>query len=69
MTEFRRVLFRSGRLIIDKLVEQLSHCNIILYTHPQTVKFYQRLGFSLMKTGLVRYGDDHLEAMREMGFV
>lgn len=58
-----------GRLIIDKLVEQLSHCNIILYTHPQTVKFYQRLGFSLMKTGLVRYGDDHLEAMREMGFV
>ena len=58
-----------GRLIIEKLVAQVKHCNIILYTHPQTVQFYQRLGFSLMKTGLVRYGDDDFEAMQKMGFV
>lgn len=58
-----------GRLIIEKLVDQVKHCNIILYTHPQTVQFYQQLGFSLMKTGLVLYGDDHHAAMREMGFI
>lgn len=58
-----------GRLIIDKLVEQIKHCNIILYTHPQTIKLYQHIGFHLMKTGLVRYGSDQHEIMKSMGFI
>lgn len=44
-----------GRLIVDKLIEQVKNCNIILYTHPQTVEFYKNLGFDLMKTGMAIY--------------
>ncbi|MFQ1016381.1 GNAT family N-acetyltransferase [Gilliamella sp. BG7] len=58
-----------GRLIVDKLVEQVTQCNIILYTHPQTVEFYKNLGFEVMKTGMVRYQSDHLTEMRNMGFI
>lgn len=58
-----------GRLIVEKLVEQVKHCNIILYTHPQTVEFYQRLGFDLMKTGMARYQPEHLVEMKDMGFI
>lgn len=58
-----------GRLIVDKLVEKVKHCNIILYTHPQTVEFYKNLGFDLMKTGMARYQVDHLSEMRDMGFI
>lgn len=58
-----------GRLIMEKLVEQVKQCNIILYTHPQTVKFYQHLGFNLMKTGMARYQLDHIEEMKNMGFI
>lgn len=58
-----------GRLIVDKLVEKVKHCNIILYTHPQTVEFYKNLGFELMKTGMARYQADHISEMRNMGFI
>ncbi|MWP49729.1 MULTISPECIES: GNAT family N-acetyltransferase [unclassified Gilliamella] len=58
-----------GRLIVDKLVEQIIQCNIILYTHPQTVEFYKNLGFEVMKTGMVRYQSDALTEMRNMGFI
>lgn len=58
-----------GRLIVDKLVAKVKHCNIILYTHPQTVEFYKNLGFDLMKTGMARYQVDHLSEMRDMGFI
>lgn len=58
-----------GRLIVEKLVEQVRHCNIILYTHPQTVEFYKNLGFDLMKTGMARYQADHRIEMKNMGFI
>lgn len=58
-----------GRLIVDKLVAKVKHCNIILYTHPQTIEFYKNLGFDLMKTGMARYQVDHLSEMRDMGFI
>lgn len=58
-----------GRLIVDKLIEQVKDCNIILYTHPQTVEFYKNLGFDLMKTGMAIYQKDHRQQMKEMGFI
>ena len=60
---------KYGRLIVEKLVEQVKHCNIILYTHPQTVEFYRNLGFDLMKTGMARYQADHRTEMKNMGFI
>ncbi|MDF7676580.1 GNAT family N-acetyltransferase [Neisseriaceae bacterium ESL0693] len=58
-----------GRLIVESLVKQVSGCNIILYTHPQTLEFYKNLGFSVMKTGLVRYAHEETSAMKNMGFI
>lgn len=58
-----------GNIIVETLVEQVKQCNIILYTHPQTVKFYQQLGFDLMKTGMARYQPDHVIEMKNMGFI
>lgn len=58
-----------GRLIVDKLVDKVKQCNIILYTHPQTVEFYKNLGFEVMKTGMARYQADHITDMRNMGFI
>ncbi|MCX8575208.1 MULTISPECIES: GNAT family N-acetyltransferase [unclassified Gilliamella] len=58
-----------GRLIVEKLVEQVKHCNIILYTHPQTIEFYKNMGFDLMKTGMARYQVDHRTEMKNMGFI
>lgn len=58
-----------GRLIVEHLVEQVKECNIILYTHPQTVKLYQHLGFDLMKTGLAKYQLASKPNMQKMGFI
>lgn len=60
---------KYGRLIVEKLVEQVKHCNIILYTHPQTIEFYRNLGFDLMKTGMAHYQADHRTEMKNMGFI
>lgn len=42
-----------GRQVIARLLEQVPECEVILYTHPQTVKFYETLGWRRMKTGFV----------------
>jgi ribosomal protein S18 acetylase RimI-like enzyme len=41
-----------GRLIIDKIVESLPGCNFILYAAPGKEKFYEKLNFRKMKTGM-----------------
>lgn len=56
-----------GRLIINNLLTFVGHCNVVLYTHPNTVNFYRRLGFKSMKTGLALYRNEPL--LKEMGFI
>jgi ribosomal protein S18 acetylase RimI-like enzyme len=58
-----------GKKIIDELIEQVKQCNIILYTHPKTIEFYEKIGFSKMKTGMAMYKKDHLEELKNMGFI
>lgn len=58
-----------GREIINELIEQVKQCNIILYTHPKTIEFYEKLGFSKMKTGMAMYKKDHLEELKKMSFI
>ena len=41
-----------GKLIIKKILDRLSNCNIILYATPGKEGFYQKLGFRMMKTGM-----------------
>jgi len=58
-----------GREIINQLVEEVKQCNIILYTHPNTVDFYEKLGFLKMKTGMAIYQKEHIEDLKKMKFV
>ncbi|GIO66552.1 GNAT family N-acetyltransferase [Paenibacillus cookii] len=56
-----------GRLIIEDLLKHVSHCNVVLYTHPDKVEFYKHLGFRRMKTGMALYRDPDM--LQEMGFI
>lgn len=58
-----------GKEIINRLVDQVRQCNIILYTHPNTVSLYEHLGFRRMKTGMAMYREDHLEELEKMDFI
>lgn len=58
-----------GKEIINRLIEQVSECNIILYTHPDTVRYYEHLGFRRMKTGMAMYHKDKIEELEKMNFI
>jgi ribosomal protein S18 acetylase RimI-like enzyme len=58
-----------GSEMIRRLVHQYQQCNIILYTHPKTVGWYEKLGFERMNTGMAIYQADHREWMRKEGFL
>ncbi|MGN1022094.1 MAG: GNAT family N-acetyltransferase [Lachnospiraceae bacterium] len=59
-----------GRTVIEKLLAQVKGCEVILYTHPQTVKFYETLGFRRQKTGFVIHsGEDFSRFEEEEGFL
>jgi len=58
-----------GKEIINQLIMQVKQCNIILYTHPNTVGLYENLGFRKMKTGMAMYQKDHLEELKNMNFI
>jgi ribosomal protein S18 acetylase RimI-like enzyme len=55
-----------GRLIVEKILARLAHCNLILYASPGKEGFYRKLGFRGMKTGMARFNKQ--ESMRERGF-
>ena len=55
-----------GKIIMDKILSQLSNCNVILYASPGKEGFYQTLGFRKMKTGMALFKKS--ESMIERGF-
>ena len=55
-----------GKMIMNKILSKISHCNIILYATPGKEGFYQTLGFRKMKTGMAHFKKS--ESMRERGF-
>jgi ribosomal protein S18 acetylase RimI-like enzyme len=55
-----------GKMIMDNILSQVSHCNVILYASPGKEGFYQKQGFRRMKTGMAHFKKS--EAMRESGF-
>lgn len=62
-----------GRQVIQRLLDRLKGCEVILYTHPQTVKFYETLGWRRQKTGFVTWpGKDDpcmIRKLEETGFI
>ena len=55
-----------GKIIMNKILSQLSHCNVILYASPGKEGFYRTHGFRKMKTGMAHFKKS--ESMRERGF-
>ena len=55
-----------GKVIMDHILSQVSHYNVILYASPGKEGFYQKQGFRRMKTGMAHFKKS--EAMRESGF-
>ena len=55
-----------GTIIMKRILERLSGCNVILYASPGKEAFYQKLALRKMKTGMARFKNP--EIMREKGF-
>jgi ribosomal protein S18 acetylase RimI-like enzyme len=55
-----------GRMIMEKILERLRGCNIILYARPGKEEFYRKLGLRKMKTGMALFR--YPEKMKERGF-
>ena len=55
-----------GTILMKKILERLSGCNVILYAAPEKEGFYEALEFRRMKTGMARFKNP--EKMREKGF-
>lgn len=58
-----------GKQIISLILEETSTCNVVLYTHPDTVSWYAEQGFRKMKTGMAMYHPSHIEALIKMDFI
>ncbi len=56
-----------GRLIMQRITEKLSFCNLILFANPGKEGFYEKHQFRRMKTGMARFVD--CDKMRSLGFV
>jgi len=55
-----------GQMIMEKILERLKGCNIILYARPGKEEFYRKLGLRNMKTGMALFRNP--ERMKERGF-
>jgi ribosomal protein S18 acetylase RimI-like enzyme len=55
-----------GGIIMEKILERLSGCNVILYAAPGKEDFYRKLGLRKMKTGMALFRNP--EKMAERGF-
>ena len=53
-----------GSLIMEKILEQLPDCNVILYAAPGKEGFYQKHKFRKMKTGMALFLNSAAKAMR-----
>jgi ribosomal protein S18 acetylase RimI-like enzyme len=56
-----------GRLIVDKIVESLKGCNFILYASPGKERFYEKLNFRKLKTGMGLF--INAERLRNKGII
>ncbi|WP_432735969.1 GNAT family N-acetyltransferase [Maridesulfovibrio sp. FT414] len=58
---------KIGSLILEHILKQLEGCNVILYAAPGKEGFYQKLGFSRLKTGMAKFVAEKI--MQDKGFI
>lgn len=56
-----------GKMIMERILQKVSHCNVILYASPGKEGFYSKLGFSGMKTGMALFLNP--PKMKEKGMI
>ncbi len=55
-----------GRIIVEKILEKIPDCNVILYAAPGKEGFYEKQGFRKMKTGMALFNNS--DSMKDRGF-
>lgn len=55
-----------GKIIMQKIMERLTGCNVILYAAPGKEEFYRKLGLRKMKTGMALFRNP--QKMKDRGF-
>lgn len=55
-----------GRAIMDRILQKISNCNIMLYANLGREEFYAKMDFRLMKTAMAKFLRP--EIMKEKGF-
>lgn len=58
---------KLGGMIMNAVLEGVAGCSVILYAAPGKEGFYEKQGFSRMKTGMARFTKPDI--MREKGFI
>jgi len=60
-----------GRELITRILDQVKGQNVILYTHPQTVALYEKMGFRRSKTAMCIFcgTEDSRDFMEREGFM
>ena len=56
-----------GSTIIKSIIKKIPYCNFILYASPGKEKFYEKMNFKKMKTGMALFND--VEKMQSKGFI
>lgn len=55
-----------GKMMIEAIIGHCPNCSFILYASPGKEKFYEKLNFRKMKTGMALFKEG--ERMKERGF-
>lgn len=56
-----------GRLLMERISQRVSNCNMILYANLGREEFYAKMDFHLMKTAMAKFLRP--EVMKEKGFI
>jgi GNAT superfamily N-acetyltransferase len=56
-----------GRLIMERILQNIANCNTILYANPGREPFYGKLGFRPLQTAMAKFV--HPEIMKQKGIV
>jgi len=59
-----------GRQIMQAVQDELlPYGKILIYSVPDKVDFYQRIGFEVLTTGMVSASEETLQSMRGKGYI
>lgn len=58
-----------GSALMQRIKERYGHTNMVLYTHPSTVSWYENLGFSNLNTGMIIFNQEDISWFKQEKFI